>query len=335
MDQKHLDIATDKDSIDRSGLSSADHSGSSRSLDTSRSSRHPVDDTHLDRTESLSVESTVVTSGQALAIEFDLQPETEWWLTGRGIPADLSSRTDVTYEVDQSEIWKRGGIKVTIRDIYVLFADCSQTVITVEFSLQGRPAFQQRIVPPPATLRQDQLVHANLRFGRGLAAGLADYVGQQFPAGQFLSVLMSRNVPESLPMIKNYMYGALVYEQLAANAGGGDTTHIKQSDEIRAGDVVVFGNAAFESPIMDKGHPSSDQIGRLGEFGSGSGSRGRSAGVVYEWDGPRRIVGVYQQAPEEVGGGREVIAQSYELDGLVSGVVQVFRIVGRDFISWT
>lgn len=310
--------ASGRRSMDQPNRSSMDFSSNRRLMDFNSQSKR----ISMDYSNAL---PNISESSQILAGEFDLHPDSEWWRVSRGVPPSIASRTDVTFEIDESQRRKRGGVTFLVRDIYVLFADCSQTIVTVEFSDQTEHVgFQQRIQPPPATLRQDQLEHAYMRFGRDLATSLPDYLRQSFRPGQFLATLL-QNVPESLPPIGNRAFGALIYHNLS-NAS------VRQEDVIRPGDIAVFRGAKFQ------GHKGGLHQKYTKEAGSSSSSSSSSSalkeihtGVVHEWDGTKRKIRIYEQVPDGAG---KIKSESYKLGDLKSGEVKVYRIVGRDYVGW-
>lgn len=238
----------------------------------------------------------------AQAVKFDLQPESNWWLVAGGVPSSLSVRTDVRYEIEETERWKRGVFKSVVRDIYVLFPDCSQTVLTVEFSAQGGNyvAFQQRLVPAPVRLRRDELELAYMRFGRSLGFGLQEYEGQSFPAGKFIHIILDENAPESLAPIGNSTFGALVYRHY------GQTGQVEQAAAaIKPGDIATISNA---------------------------NGRSVQSGVVYERDAANGTVSVLEQEPALADSKQaRVKTSTYSLN---SGDVSVFRVVGREYVGW-
>lgn len=305
--------ATVRRSMDQPNRGSMDFSTNRRSMDFNSQSKR----ISMDYANTL---PNISESSQILAAEFDLQPDSEWWRASRGVPPSIAARPDVTYEIEESQRRKRGGITFLVRDIYVLFADCSQTIVTVEFSDQtDHIGFQQRIEPPPATLRQDQLEHAYMRFGRDLASSLPDYLRQSFRPGQFLPALL-QNVPESLPPIGNRAYGALIYHNLA-NAS------VRQEDVIRPGDIAVFRGAKFQGHKGGLHQKYTKEVG--GSSSASSALKDVHAGVVHEWDGTKRKIRIYEQVPEG-----KIKSESYKLGDLKSGEVKVYRIVGRDYVGW-
>lgn len=309
-----LDVSSNRRSLDRSlsrGTMSVDLRR--RSMDNQYGHAKRVS---MDNSGGL---ANIMESNQTLAIEFDLQPETQWWFSEAGVPPTVASREDVTYEVEETERLKRGGKRFLVRDIYVLFTDCSQNIITVEFSLDsGYVSFQQRIEAAPPSLRQDQLELASATFGNKIASNLPQFAGQSLPIGQFIPALL-HSVPDALPVIGNRTYGALLYHNLA-NAS------VRQFDEIRPGDIAVFRNAKFH------GHKGGLRQKYSHEAGVDAGGVPH-AGVVYEWDGTKQKIKVYEQTPEGSGMAK-IKSESYKLRDLKSGEVKVFRVVGREYVGW-
>ncbi|KAF5097137.1 hypothetical protein DV451_003950 [Geotrichum candidum] len=241
--------------------------------------------------------------------------ETEWWFTDGGVPRSVAERKDIVYEIDESQHIQRGGKVFLVRDIYILFADYSQNIITVEFSKQSdHVAFQQRIENAPASLRQEQLVNASQTFGAKVSKKALEYVGQSLPRGEFLSTLLE-NLDGITPVIPYHSYGALLYKNIS-------NTNVRQYEEILPGDIAVFSNAFFQ------GHKGSLHQKYTQEV------TGVIVGVVHEYDGVKRKIKVYEQSPKEDHGLYKVKSENYRLGDLKNGEVKVFRLVGREFVSW-
>lgn len=263
------------------------------------------------------VSATTLEGNQTLAAEFNLQPETQWWLNTNGVPPGVVSRKDVVYEVDETETWKRGGRSFIVRDIYILFPDYSQTIITVEFSkLTGYVSFQQRIEAPPPMLRQDQLEAVYGTYGRKIAEISQQLAGQSVPLGNFLPTVLGK-IPGSLPSVGNRSYGALLYHNLANSS-------VRQYDEIRPGDIAVFRSSKFQGHKGSLHQKYTAEAGRLDVT---------HVGIVYEWDGAKRKIRIFEQ-PENGSAGGKIKPESYRLNDLKSGEVKVFRVIGRDYVGW-
>lgn len=237
------------------------------------------------------------------------------------------------YEVEETEIWKRGGRSYVVRDIYVLFPDYSQTIVTVEFNRDnGYVSFQQRVEAPPPFLRQDQLEAVYGDYGLRIAEVSQQMAGQSLAPGTFVPSVLSKVGSGLLPPVGKRSYGAVLYQNLA-NASE------RHYDEIRRGDIVVFRGARFQ------GHKGSLHTKYTSEAGTGgsspgpgpegkAGASGVHVGIVYEWDGAKRKIKVFEQPENAVSGGSKIKAESYRLNDLKSGEVKVFRVIGRNYVGW-
>ena len=118
-----------------------------------------------------------------IATDINLSQETQWWTADQPLPPALQSRrgVDILSESEESKTSKRGGRTTISKDIYVLYIDYSQTIITARYDTQEpeNVFLEQRHEAPPPKLRQDQLETYWQRFG----ARIADTRG----GGRFLS----------------------------------------------------------------------------------------------------------------------------------------------------
>ncbi|KAK3697403.1 hypothetical protein LTR37_017465 [Vermiconidia calcicola] len=264
------------------------------------------------------------TSGEhgQMANDVNLSQDTPWWTTQQPLPPSLQSRNgvDIVSESEESSKSKRGGKKEITKDIYILYMDYSQTVISARYDSQ-EPAdihLEQRHEPPAPKLRQDQLEAAWQRFGTKIA-GSASQLGQSKKDS-----VVGDGSPYSLPLeliraqqgallpVGTRAYGALVYANLA-NAS------TMQFDEIRRGDIITIRNARFE------GHHGAMKTKYKIDYGV------NHVAVVEEWDGTRRAVRAWEQGREKKGGVR---SEKFRLGDLRSGEVRVWRVVGRDWVGW-
>ncbi|KAK0268198.1 hypothetical protein LTR57_015360 [Friedmanniomyces endolithicus] len=281
-----------------------------------------------------------------IAQPLDLAPHTQWWTSPQPLPPSLQPRNgiDILSESEESQQSKRGGRTTISKDIYILYMDYSQTVITAVYDSRDPSdvTLEQRHEAPPPKLRQDQLEAYWRRFGvhiakeasaaaggpggsSGKGSGSskdATALGDGFPAS--LPQALIRNLPDALLPVGSKAYGALVYANLA-NAS------TMQFDEIRAGDIVTLRNAKFE------GHHGAIKSKYRIDYG------GFHVGVVGEWDGTRRSVRYWEQGGREggaAGGGKGgkgggVKGDKLRLGDLRSGEVRVWRVVGRDWVGWS
>ncbi|KAK3072196.1 hypothetical protein LTR53_007267 [Teratosphaeriaceae sp. CCFEE 6253] len=263
-------------------------------------------------------------SGQ-IAQDIDLAHGTQWWTAVHPLPPSLQPRNgvDLLSESEESQKSRRGGRTTLSKDIYVLYMDYSQTVLTAQYD-KADPAdvtLEQRHEPPPPKLRQDQLEAYWQRFGAQIAhaASAAGHskeknnaVGDGSPGALPLELIRGLKADALLP-VGAKAYGALVYANLA-NAS------TMQSDEIRAGDIVTLRAAKFE------GHHGAIKSKYKVDYGA------QHVGVVEEWDGTRRSVRMWEQGRERKGGVR---GEKLRLGDLRSGEVRVWRVVGREWVGWS
>ncbi|KAL2131117.1 hypothetical protein VTI74DRAFT_5528 [Chaetomium olivicolor] len=253
-----------------------------------------------------------------VANDVDLASQSGWWLQPKGLPPQLHGRKDIFFESEESSSADphQGGKTIVTRDIYVLFQDYSQTIITVRFN-PADPSdvhLEQNHKPPPRALRQDQLEESYERFGRAIGEAVASkkdtIVGDGTPHALIYELL--RPFRDALLPVGTRAYGALVYSNLA-NAS---TT---QNDEIRPGDIVSIRNAKFQGKHGAMHAKYSMEVGKPDHVG-----------VVAEWDGTKKKVRVWEQGRES----KKVKMESFKLDDLRSGEVKIWRVMPRSWIRW-
>jgi hypothetical protein len=257
-----------------------------------------------------------------IASELNLPTDAPWWTAAQPLPPALQSRNgvDILSECEETSKSKRGGRKEITKDIYILYMDYSQTVISARYDSQDPTdvQFEQRHEPPPQKLRQDQLEAAWQRFGSKIAdsAGQVGHSKKESHVGdgspQSLPLQLIKAHQDALLPVGNRTYGALVYANLA-NAS------TMQFDEIRKGDIITVRNAKFE------GHHGAMKTKYKSDYGP------NHVAVVEEWDGTRRAVRAWEQGREKKGGVR---SEKFRLGDLRSGEVRVWRVVGRDWVGW-
>lgn len=253
-----------------------------------------------------------------IAQDILLDDDSMWWTQPNAPPTRIQDRVnkDLIYEVEDNQSTKRGGRVTVTRDVYILYRDYSQTNITVRYE-QVDPrhtvTFEQSHVAPPSW-RQDQLEGAYNRFGRSVLELASRSLNQTLPAGDFVPGVL-RQIQGALPSIGRRAHGALIYDNLA-------NATVRQYDEIRAGDVVTFRNTKFQGHKGGLHQKYSQEAGRADLI---------HLGIVYEWDGTKKKVRVYEQQADSKG---KVKQESYKLSDLKSGEVSVYRVVGRDYVGW-
>lgn len=261
--------------------------------------------------------------GDFIARDIDLGEGSAWWSLPNTPPPALQNRNDVGFEIEESSSSKRGGKTVVSKDVYVVYQDYSQTVITARFdpSNPSDVQLEQRHEAPPGRLRQDQLENWWTRYGASIAKSSEKWPGN--PAvgdGSAHALIMEllRPLPGALAPVGTRAYGALVYANL------GNAT-VQQYDEIRRGDIVTFRNAKFSG--KHGGLHTKYSLEVAGHVG-----------VVAEWDGTKKKIRVVEQGRErereKKGKKGKVEGEGYRLEDLRSGEVRVWRVVGREFLGW-
>jgi myosin tail region-interacting protein MTI1 len=253
-----------------------------------------------------------------IASETDLGKSTQWWAQPGQLPPVFQGRTDILFEIEENATTKRGGKTTIAKDVYVLFNDYSQIVISVRYDAKNPADAQldQRHQAPPPQMRQDQLEAAYAKYGAKLAQTAHTkqntVVGDGSPDALVLDLL--KTLQEPLLPVGTRAYGAAVYSNLA-------NATVQQYDEIRPGDIVSFRNAKFQGKhggvmhqkyAMDVGKP--DHVG-----------------VVVEWDGTKKKVRAIEQGRD----GKKAKVESFRLGDLRSGEVRVWRVMGRDWVGWS
>lgn len=251
-----------------------------------------------------------------VANDVDLAEHTSWWLQPNGVPPVFQGRRDIFFESEESTTSQPGGRTVVTKEVYILFTDYSQTIITARFDPQN-PAdteLDQRHEPPPRSLRQDQLEQAYERFGMQIANSIAlkkdTVVGDGTPQGLVYDML--RAFPDALPPVGTRAYGSLVY----ANIGNAST---QMNDEIRPGDIISIRNAKFQGKHGAMHQKYSMEVGKPDHVG-----------IVSEWDGVKKKVRAWEQGRES----KKTKQESFKLEDLRSGEVKIWRIMPRSWVGW-
>ncbi|PYI22005.1 hypothetical protein BO99DRAFT_400364 [Aspergillus violaceofuscus CBS 115571] len=251
-----------------------------------------------------------------IATDVDLAENTLWWTQPNTPPPVFQNRKDVLLEFEESNSSKRGGKTTVTKDVYILFIDYSQTVVSVNFDARNPSdaALEQRHEAPPHQLRQDQLETAHNQIGTRIANAVNGIqnttVADGTPHG-LVQHLLSPLSDVLLP-VGTRAYGALVYSNLA-NAS------VQQNDEIRAGDVVTFRNARFQGHRGTMHQKYSSEVGKPDHVG-----------IVVDWDGTKKKIRAWEQGRES----KKVKMESFKLNDLRSGECKVWRVMPRSYVGW-
>ncbi|KAH8596011.1 hypothetical protein B0O99DRAFT_593853 [Bisporella sp. PMI_857] len=287
---------------------SANRAPPRQSLDVTRAATAARRSTELGR---MSMDSGYV------ANEIDLARNSFWWTQPRGIPPVLLGRRDILLEFEESTAPGRNGKTTITKELYVLFLDYSQTIITAEFDAQnpGDVKLEQRHDQPPSRPRQDVLEEAHEQFGREIIKAVASkketIVGDGTPQG-LVQELLKPFADHVLLPIGTRSYGAIVYGNLA-NAS------TQSNDEIRPGDIITLRNTKFQGKHGPMHAKYSVEIGKPDHVG-----------VVAEWDGTKKKVRAWEQGRES----KKVKLESFKLEDLRSGEVKIWRVMPRSWVGW-
>ncbi|KAL4880823.1 hypothetical protein BJY04DRAFT_218975 [Aspergillus karnatakaensis] len=251
-----------------------------------------------------------------IAMDLDLAEGTLWWSQSNVPPPVLQNRQDILLEIEESTSTKRGGKTTITKDVYVLYRDYSQTVITVSFDARN-PAdavLEQRHEQPPLPPRQDQLENAHVQIGTRVTEGVNAIQNTTVPDGTPFGLVkhLLNPLSDALRPVGNRAYGALVYANMA-NAS------VQQNDEIRPGDIVSFRNARFQGHRGTMHQKYSAEVGKPDHVA-----------IVMDWDGTKKKIRAWEQGRES----KKVKLESFKLNDLRSGECKVWRVMPRSWIGW-
>lgn len=251
-----------------------------------------------------------------IANDIDLAVQSGWWKQGNQVPPVLQGRRDIFFESEETTSTNQGAKTIVTREIFVLFQDYSQTILTVRHDPYDPSdvELEQRHDPPPRPLRQDQMEEFYERFGRPISDAVAakkdTIVGDGTPQGLVLELL--RPFRDALRPVGTRAYGALVYSNMA-NAS------TQQHDMIRPGDIITIRNAKFQGKHGAMHAKYSAEVGKPDHVA-----------VVAEWDGTKKKVRAWEQGRES----KKVKVESFKLDDLRSGEVRIWRVMPRSWVGW-
>jgi hypothetical protein len=251
-----------------------------------------------------------------MANEIDLASHSQWWLSRKAVPPVLQGRRDIYTESRESKSTEDGRKFVT-KEVFVLFQDYSQTVISIRSDPKdpSQTELDQRHEPPPRSLRQDELESAYEKFGQRLAQSVASkkdsVVGDGSPHALIQELL--RPLKQALLPVGTRAYGALVYANLANAA-------TQLNDEIRPGDIMSIRNAKFQGKHGPMHAKYSMEVGKPDHVA-----------IVAEWDGTKKKVRAWEQGRES----KKVKQESFKLEDLRSGEVKIWRVMPRTWVGWS
>lgn len=251
-----------------------------------------------------------------IANDIELAVQSGWWKQANQVPPVLQGRKDIHFECEESTSTNKGSKTTVSREVFVLFQDYSQTILSVRYDPYDPSdvALAQRHEPPPRALRQDQVEEFYERFGRQISEAVTSkkdtVVADGTPQGLVLELL--RPLKDALWPVGTRSYGALVYANMA-NAS------TQQNDVIRPGDIMSIRNAKFQGKHGPMHAKYSAEVGKPDHVA-----------VVAEWDGTKKKVRAWEQGRES----KKVKMESFKLDDLRSGEVKIWRVVPRSWVGW-
>lgn len=251
-----------------------------------------------------------------MAHEIDIGRSSHWWTQRKMPPPSLQNRFDIVYEIEESTAIQQNGSQLTIKYVYILFMDYSQTILSAQYSLvdSSDAEFSQRLEAPPVQLRQDQLEAAHDKFGARIAEKANQLVNHAVGNGTPIALIseLLQRFPDAVPAVGIRAFGATVYANMA-------NATVQQFDEIRTGDIISFRNTKMQGhrgPVKQK---YNIDVGRPDHVA-----------IVVDWDGTKKKIRAWEQGRES----KKVRIESFKLGDIKSGEVKIWRVVGRDWIGW-
>ncbi|CEP21018.1 unnamed protein product [Cyberlindnera jadinii] len=246
--------------------------------------------------------------------EEGLELGTQWWLRQRELPPSLQARVgrDLIFEVDEHKVLKRGGRELILRDYYILHQNNSQTLISVSFEAQDpqgtlHVTTKEQDAPSLDPLRLESYAES---YGVKVFQFATKLVNSTL-TDPLVPYIISQ-IPGALPAVGLRSYGATIYSN-------NNNTDVKQYADFKPGDILAINKAKFQ------GHGKLHQKITY-EVGFGGSP---FAAVITEFDQEKRKFRVV-----EVDANGKVRHSSYKPTDMKSGKMKVFRVVGRDFVSW-
>lgn len=252
----------------------------------------------------------------SMARDVDLAKASKWWTLDNTPPPIFQNKPDLYFEIEESQTKQRGGKTTVSKDVYILYHDYSQSVISARFDSKATDdvILEQRHEVPPHKLRQDQLEEFWNRFGSKITEALTSKQNTTVGDGSPQSLISELLAPlkGALAPVGSRSFGALVYANLA-NAS------VQQFDEIRPGDIVSFRNAKFQG-----------KHGTMHQKYHTEAGKPDHVGIVVEWDGTKKKIRAAEQGRES----KKCKVESFRLGDLRSGEVRVWRVVSREWVGW-
>ncbi|GME72216.1 unnamed protein product [[Candida] boidinii] len=281
---------------------------------TSGHMNSPFEDPRIGRSSmevsraSPSVNSESFSQGQRLS-EYMHGNYGDWWVS-RKLPADPKFK-DVLYEISSFPKEKRCSRSVLYLDYYILNKDYSQIIWEISCDAnhpENILSYSETLLPTPSA-SQEYLKKASSTYGPKILE-LARAAQKTSLKQEFISWIFDQLPPKVLRNVGK-SYGTVIYRNI-------DNKDFRNYDKIRPGDIFSAIHAKFES--RSALHKKSFELGS---------SRQPHMAVISEFDKIKNKFRVVEQDSRGV-----VQESSYKLSDMKSGRIEVFRVVGRNYVGW-
>ncbi|GAA5888469.1 hypothetical protein JCM5296_000640 [Sporobolomyces johnsonii] len=245
-------------------------------------------------------------------LDLDAMSGNAWWRVKGGLPRSLQGRRDVLCEVVSEASSTRRGKTRSENEIEVIYPDFSKTLISIAFDVEDTTetttALSQAHFPPPAKPSLEVLLRWSASLGAQIFGAAYAKAGDKSARGltdeQLVDFCFGR-ASEPLGPIGS-TYGAKVFEVTVEGKKG---AAVAEDDEPRAGDIVVFRDVKLKQTL-------------------GSKTVGSHVAIVGGWDAKKHKLRVLEVDAKNGG----VDENSYKLDEVKQGKVEVFRVAPRDYV---
>ncbi|GME91754.1 hypothetical protein B5S28_g574 [[Candida] boidinii] len=233
----------------------------------------------------------------------------DWWVS-RKLPGD-SKFKDVLFEINSFSQEKRCSRSVLYIDYYILNKDYSQIIWEISCDAnhpENILSYSETLLPTPSA-SQEYLKKASSTYGPKIIE-LTKSAQRTSLKQEFISWIFDQLPPKVLRNVGK-SYGTVIYRNI-------DNKDVRNYDKIRPGDIFSAVHAKFES--RSALHKKSVELGT---------SRQPHMAVITEFDKIKNKFRVVEQDPRGV-----VQESSYKLSDMKSGRIEVFRVVGRNYVGW-
>ncbi|KAI5478626.1 SH3 domain protein [Pseudohyphozyma bogoriensis] len=261
------------------------------------------------------IKSTSSGGGGYKARDLDLSTASQWWRAQPfAPPMSVVQRKDAVYDVSESTATKRGKTRHD-NEIEIIYNDLSKTILSISFTdddaSEASTSINQAHFPPPPFPSATQLSSYSSTIGAQIFAAAHSKLtdkSARLSTEAFVDFCFSR-ATDPLPPI-GYSYGV---PTLTASVDGSKKASSNETDEPRAGDIIVFWDTKFKQTL------STTKVGTADK---------PHVAVVAAWDAKKRKIRVI-----EISKDMAVDEGAYKLEDLKGGSVIVYRVVERAFVD--